>query len=222
MDNGSRNKASMVFSYLALRKTVGILGIAFPFVLSLGALIFFRTGIQGSISGYYHTGMRDVFVGILCVIGFFLLSYRGHGCLDDIVGDLACIFAVGVALFPTNPECVTEGGTRIIGHLHQVFATLFFLTLICFSLLLFTKTHKHRTPTRRKKQRNKVYKICGCTMFVCILLIGILSLFPDDVKSSLKPIKPVYWLEAFAVFAFGVSWFTKGEAILKDQVQGAE
>jgi hypothetical protein len=30
--------------------------------------------------------------------------------------------------------------------------------------------------------------------------------------------KPGYWLEALAVLAFGISWFTKGEAILKDKV----
>ena len=71
MDNKLENERSLVFSYLTLRKAVGFLGIAFPFVLSLGALILFQTGIQSSISSYYHTYMRDVFVGTLCVIGFF-------------------------------------------------------------------------------------------------------------------------------------------------------
>ena len=75
MDTISGNERSMVFSYLALRKSIGFLAIALPFVVSLGALIFFQTGLQKSISSYYHTDMRDVFVGTLCVIGFFLLSY---------------------------------------------------------------------------------------------------------------------------------------------------
>jgi hypothetical protein len=52
MNKRMGNKISLVFSYLELRKTIGLLGIAFPFVLSLGALILFQTGIQSSISSY--------------------------------------------------------------------------------------------------------------------------------------------------------------------------
>ena len=77
MDNRITNEISLALSYLVLRRIIGLLGFLFPFVLSLGALILFQTGIQSSISSYYHTGMGDVFVGILCVIGVFLFSYKG-------------------------------------------------------------------------------------------------------------------------------------------------
>jgi hypothetical protein len=29
--------------------------------------------------------------------------------------------------------------------------------------------------------------------------------------------EPRFWLESIAIVAFGISWLTKGEAILKDQ-----
>jgi hypothetical protein len=209
---------SLVFSYLTLRKTIGLLGMAFPFVLWLGALILFQTGIQSSISSYYHTGMRDVFVGTLCVIGFFLLSYRGYERSDDIAGDLCCVFAVGVALFPTTPDGAAVSGARLIGYVHLAFAALFFLTLIYFSLFLFTKTDPNKSPSRRKLQRNKVYKACGYTMGICILLMAIYLFLPDTMASLLEAYKPVYWLEAVAILAFGISWFTKGKAILMDEV----
>jgi hypothetical protein len=215
-----RTEASMVFSYLTLRRAIGLLGITFPFVLSLGALILLRTGLQSSISSYYHTGMRDVFVGTLCVIGFFLLSYRGYESSDDRAGNLACVFAVGVALCPSVPEGLPASGARLVGYAHTAFAALFFATLIYFSLRLFTKTDPDRSPTRRKLQRNRVYRLCGYTMSVCILLILFYSLLPDAMRSFLEAGRPVYWLEALAVLAFGVSWFTKGEAILKDEVAG--
>ena len=32
-----------------------------------------------------------------------------------------------------------------------------------------------------------------------------------------EQLAPRFWLEAIAIVAFGVSWLTKGEAILKDQ-----
>jgi hypothetical protein len=219
MESQSGNEKTLVFSYLTLRKVIGILGIVLPFVVSLGALILFKTGLQSSVSSYYYTGMRDVFVGTLFATGFFLLSYKGYELSDDIAGDLACIFAVGAAIFPTAPDSTAAIGARIIGYIHLAFAALFFSTLTYFSLFLFTKTNPNKPPTRRKLQRNKVYKVCGYTMVTCILLMAIYSFLPGEVASFLKQYKPVYWLEALAILAFGISWFTKGETILKDEVE---
>ncbi len=216
MNNTVANERSLVFSYLAHRKTIGLLGIALPFVLLLGALILFKTGIQSSISDYYHTGMRDVLVGTLCAIGLFLLSYRGYERADDIAGDLACLFAVGAALFPIAPEEASDTA-RVIGYVHVACAAGFFLTLIYFCLFLFTKTDPNKSPSRRKLQRNKVYKACGYTMAVCILLIALYELLVDKQESSLEAYRPVFWLEAVTVVAFGISWLIKGEAILKDE-----
>ena len=217
MNTGSAHDKSFMFSYLALRKTLGLLGITLPFVLWLGALLLFQTGIQSSLSSYYHTGMGDVFVGTLCVIGVFLLSYRGYERADDIAGDLACLFAVGAALFPVTPDDAAAGGARLSGYVHLACAGLFFSTLTYFSLVLFTKTHPDKSPTRRKLQRNKVYKACGYMMGICVVLIAVYSFLPDAIASPLEAYKPVYWLESVAVVAFGISWFTKGEAILKDE-----
>lgn len=208
---------ALVISYLTLRRIVGLLGISFPFVLFVGALLLFGTGMQGSMSAYYHTGMRDVFVGTLWVIGFFLLSYKGWG-HDNIIGNLACMFAVGTAVFPTRPEGAVSRGSAVAGYLHLAFAALFFLTLIYFSFFLFTKTDPRRKPTRRKLQRNVVYRCCGGVMSCCILLIVVYSsVLPGSAVRVLEPLRPVFWLESLAVVAFGLSWLTKGEAILRDE-----
>ena len=204
---------SLVISYLNLRKAIGIIGIALPFVLVVGKWLLDRPGIQSSISAYYHTVMPDVFVGILCAIGVFLFSYRGYGRRDNVAGTLAGIFAIGVALFPTSR---VEGAVArdTIGLLHLVFAALFFLTLAYFSLVLFRKTDPRSPPTSRKKQRNVVYTVCGYGILACLAGIAGVSLFPAD--APIRDLDPVFWLEAAAVVAFGVSWLTKGEAILKD------
>lgn len=217
MDNNSRETSLLVFSYLELRKAVGILGMALPFVVSIGAFIFFHTGLQNSISSYYYTGMRDVYVGILFAIGVFLLSYRGYSRSDDIAGDLACLFAVGVAIFPTFSSDTGTTGIPIIAYLHTICAACFLITLSYFSLGLFTKTDPDKSPTRGKRQRNVVYKVCGYVIISCLILMAILSILPDDISDTLKRYHPVFWLEALAIVAFGVSWFTKGEAILKDE-----
>jgi hypothetical protein len=43
------------------------------------------------------------------------------------------------------------------------------------------------------------------------------SFLPGATALRLVSFRPVYWLEALAILAFGVSRFTKGEAILKDE-----
>lgn len=217
METKSNNETSMVFSYLELRKAVGVLAIALPIVLTLGALLLFKTGIQSSISGYYYTGMRDVFVGILCAIGFFMLSYKGYELADKIAGNIGCVLAVGVALLPMTPDGPASKIERIVGTTHLILAALFFVTLIYFSLCLFTKTNPKKTPTRKKLQRNKVYRACGYIMGICIVLIAVYLLLPKELVSFLEKYKPIYLLETIAVLTFGVSWLTKGEAILKDE-----
>ncbi|MGH9748098.1 MAG: DUF998 domain-containing protein [Candidatus Acidiferrales bacterium] len=205
----------LVLSYLALRKAVGIIGVTLPFVLSIGKALLQSSGIESSISYYYYTVMGNVFVGSLWAIGIFLLSTRGYNRIDAIAGRFACLFAIGVSLFPTTPSKDAPQKAQLIGDVHLTFAALLFLTLAFFSLVLFTKTDPTQTPTPQKLQRNFVYRLAGWTIVACIALIAVVKL--TALGSAVANIEPVFWLESLAVFVFGVSWLTKGEAILKDK-----
>jgi hypothetical protein len=209
-----------VLSYLTMRKAVGIIGCALPFVLALGKLLTDCPGLQSSISMYYYTDMRNVFVGSLCAIGIFMMSTRGYDWRDQLAGILASIFAFGVALCPTTPECDATCRQKVIGGMHLGFALMLFGTLAFFSLWLFTRTDPARGPmTKRKKTRNKVYRICGWTIVGCIILmIGAVTVvhFIPTLKPSFDWAKPIFWLESVAVIVFGISWLVKGETILKD------
>jgi hypothetical protein len=202
-------------AYTTQRKIIGILGIAFPFILALGAWIIFETGLQNSISSYYHTDMQPVFVGILFVIGFFLFTYQGYDIVDNIAAHIGGISAIGGALFPASSK--HAAASAITGHLHLIFSALFFFTLIYFSLCLFTKTAPDKQPTRKKRHRNKIYRTCGYVMFACLALIALNSILPKEIRSQLKAFHPGFWLESIAVIAFGISWLVKGEAILRDK-----
>lgn len=205
---------SLIISYLTLRKAIGVLGLALPFVLVLGALLIFRTGPQPSISDYYFTGMRDVFVGTLFVTGFFLFCYKGYGRLDDIVGDVAGIFALGVALFPTQAEGDHSHCALVIGRIHLACAALFFLALAFFCLYLFTRSDGR--PTAMKLVRNRVYRSCGWTIIGAISFIVIWFLLLKSRLPDLDAWHPVLILETIAEIAFGVSWLVKGRTLLKD------
>jgi hypothetical protein len=205
---------TLVTSYITLRKFIGLLGIALPIVLFLGGLWPFHTGLRPSLSDYYHTGMRDVFVGTLWAIGVFMVSYRGFDKRDDIAGNLACFFAVGLSIFPVAPVNPTST-EKIVGHLHFIFAAAFFLTLVYFSLFLFTLTDKKAEPTPEKLKRNHVYRTCGWVMLVCVAGIAVFKmLFADE---WVRDHKVVFVLETIAIVTFGVSWLVKGEAILGDK-----
>lgn len=205
---------SLVLSYLGLRRAIGIIGVGLPFALVFGKWLLQGPGIQPSISDYYYTVMRDVFVGCLCAIGIFLMSYRGYEKADNIAGNLACAFAIGVAFFPTTPLEPTPLDERI-SYVHFSCAAAFFLTLAYFCLKLFTKTSATRAMTRRKCQRNWVYKVCGWVILACIALLALYAAFLRD--SVLARFDLVFWLETTAILAFGISWLIKGEALLADE-----
>jgi Mn2+/Fe2+ NRAMP family transporter len=197
------------YSYLALRKAVGWIGVLLPFVLMFGVLLTNKGEIiQESVSHYYYTNMRNVFVGAICAIALFLFFYSGYNKWDDWAGNLAGLFAVGVSWFPTTDV----GPTTLIGKIHFICATLFFLILATFSLFLFTK--KSMNPTPRKLTRNKIYIICGIAMIACLITILIYYNFTydDESKSCF-----VFWAETIALIAFGISWLIKGGTLYKDK-----
>ena len=203
------NGSSRVFvSFLTLRRAVGVLGVLLPWLLVVVCSWLGRcVEIEDSISAYYGTVSRDVFVGVLFVIALFLFAYRGYDRRDDIAGDLACVFALGVALFPITSQ------NALIRNVHFVSAALLFLVLAYFSIFLFTKTAKDGTPTPQKATRNKVYVSSGVIMLLCIALVPVAYALVGEPTGVAKP---VFWLETIALSVFGVSWFIKGETLLQD------
>jgi len=63
----------------------------------------------------------------------------------------------------------------------------------------------------RKKARDAVYRACGITILSCVALAALSNLLPASVKGD-WPL--LFIFEAIAVFAFGVSWFVKGQTLL--------
>lgn len=217
MTNNNTTNSSLVLSYLGLRRAIGILGVGLPLALVIGKIILESPGIEPSISDYYYTVMGNVFVGTLCAIGVFLMSYRGYERADDIAGDLACFFVVGVALFPTTPDTNPSHMQEIVGYIHYSFAAAFFFTLAYFCLALFRKTNPTKPMTPRKVQRNRVYKTCGYLILICIAVLA--AYFALLRGTAVDRLDPVFWLESIAVVAFGISWLVKGEALLRDHVE---
>lgn len=94
-----------------LQRLVGALGLLFPVVLAAIA------GERESISAYYHSPARDVFVGWLSAIVACLAVYRGYDGPDRTCARVA---AVGLAVLTYAP---TGGSTGLV---HLAGALVFF------------------------------------------------------------------------------------------------
>lgn len=210
----------LVIHYLTLRKAVGWLGVSLPAAMVLGNFLLQDcTRLQDTISHYYYTATGDLFVGILCGVALFLLSYKGYDMIDHIATSLAGVFAIGIALFPTNDNSADSCAVfhvpynQLSNAVHYASAACFFIILACVSLFLFTKSKEQKT--KEKKIRNKIYRTCGVVIFITVALIALYE-FGEAGLSFFEKYKPVFWLEWVALFAFGMSWLVKGEIILQD------
>jgi hypothetical protein len=223
LKHGNGNDRDMVVSFLIIRRAVGILGIALPIVVALGIrLIDCCPPIRESISSYYYTVMGNYFTGTLCAVALFLFTYRGTDYVDQLVTNIASVFALGTALFPTNSDHLCNNCNNLwkddssfSNTAHYLFAAAFFVTLAGISLFLFPKLDPGKSFTPQKRQRNVLYRAFGVIMLVVLALI--LSMQLDAVSKVLKPYKAEFWFEAIALWAFGFSWLIKGQTLLKDK-----
>jgi magnesium-transporting ATPase (P-type) len=177
--------------------------------------------IEPSISDYYYTGMRNLLVGSLCAISMFLLCCRGYDRKDEIAGIFSAVCALGVAFFPTAPDCGATPRQQQVGFAHYIFAMLLFSTLVYFCLVLFKMTAKDRKMTRKKRQRNRVYTVCGYVIAASILAIAVPKLLQalhvSQVADCHATSHRIFLVESIALMAFGVAWLIKGETFLKDE-----
>jgi hypothetical protein len=219
----------LIIHYMTMRKTIGWLGLLYPFIVLGWAAINGDFHMRLSISQYYHSGGGDMFVGLLFAQAIFLYAYRGYNfdpdrpghnffikISDNTAGNIAALGALGTALFPTVECDVTGGcGSDLYAYLHWFFSALFFLILSYICLFLFVQTGDVE-PTVQKKRRNMVYKTCGYLMLLAMVLAIVKGLVPDEVEAVMDDYHALFWFETLAVMSFGFSWLVKGEQILAD------
>lgn len=224
-----------VLSYLAVRRALGLLGLALPIMLYVSARPLGRP-MQPSISEFYHTAMGDVLVGCLTATGVFLLSYLGYPrqsgetLSDRWVARAAGLGVLGVALFPVVPpgfaEC-TPGAAFVAGPvqgftghwcaypaLHALSAATFFVAMMLFCFFLFPRgDRKPDGSIDWSTPRNRLYLACGIALAVSILSLAAMMLAGDETQAALNARNVVFWGETLGVFAFGISWLAKGRIV---------
>jgi len=170
-------------------------------------MVFGQSSILPSLSDYYHSDMRNWFVGSLWAIGSGLLVYLAarRNLADSVISFVAGLLAVGVALFPTNaPDTVST----TISILHVAFAALLFVLLgvICFRFGNRDGKREDRSVRWRITWR-RVHRGCAVVIWVAVVASVALAARGSDDNYT------VFVGETVAVLAFGFSWFLKGSEL---------
>ena len=96
------DRSDVLSTYRHLRLAmVLVLGLLFTAVL-IRAWATASFCFEGSISAYYFTSVRAVFVGALCTLGTLLIVYRGNTDPEDIALNVSGALAFVVAFVPTS------------------------------------------------------------------------------------------------------------------------
>src|SRR5258705_1010974 len=135
----------------AHRRLLGWIGLLLPVLLVI--LVFARDGRTlsrnlDSLSAYYYSGAVAAFVGMLVSMALFLFTYRGYEgrpyhWADRLVGIMAAIAALGVAVFPTGaPTGVSplSWWEPWIGVTHYACAIVLFAMFAVYAILLVPLT----------------------------------------------------------------------------------
>lgn len=212
---------SVVMSYLGIRRSLGLLALMLPLILGPFGYFVLGIDVQDNMSSYYHTPLRDIFVGVMCAMGIFLFCYHGYDTLENWTGNFACASAIGVAFCPLEVNSDPLHQSTLIGYIHTVSGGVFFLTLAIYSLYHFPRGHFGLRLETRNEQRDAIYFASGVTILGCMFVMGIhLFLLPESVKAFLNRWNSVFWLEWIAVWAFAAAWLVKGDALLSDSTSG--
>lgn len=219
-------------SYLLIRLVVGGIGILLPTLLFVldGLVLKGGLSVRGSLSAYYHSGARDLFVAGLCVTGFLLITYMaGQKTTWDFWLSLVAGLAVlGVAFLPTKrsglvdtallcgpgSEPVPPGctqlqqafGEKIVATGHFISAAIFILSL---AAICFVFAHRERIHSG-KAARVRIHWVCGVVILAAVAWVGVGRVLTVEILSF----TPLYVGEVVSVYAFGVSWFVKGLDLL--------
>jgi hypothetical protein len=209
---------SVVLSSLSIRQGVGAIGLLLPLLLGPMGWLVWGIEIQDNMSQYYHTALRDGFVGAMCAVGIFLFCYRGYDWIENWTANFGCLSALGVALFPLDANRDPLDQRSLAGYLHLVSGAAFFLTLAFYSLYHFPSHQpEKRERAPHEAQRDFIYRTSGLAILFSLAAMGThLFLVPTEWKHRLNDYHFLFWMEWLATWAFAAAWLTKGRAIVAE------
>jgi len=237
-----REKNELVLNYLNQRKILGLIGVSIPILLLVLSVPFNNSHIEGAISDYFHTPLRDVFVVGICGISIFLFAYKGYDPLDRFITNSAGFFGILTAFIPTTFKASGTTISHVLAirdHFHPEKIQLFPLDklnggqleiipnpisplqgaihIICaalFFLLLAWMAYFQFSKSGSKREK-RLYKICGIIIVITIALMSLNLIGSSDFDRIFVEYRLTFVGEAICMWSFGLSWFVKGGVFSK-------
>lgn len=168
-----------------------------------------------SISATFFCNSNILMIGLLVAISVYFFSYKGYDIRDRICSIIEGISSLGIVCFPCNnivdvPERIGLFNlpNSISMKIHCTFAGILFITFGINLLFLFTLSSAN--PTKEKKVRNVIYRVCGIIILVFSVFQGVTSTmwkwYPNWYPNTLVN-------EFVMLLAFGIAYLVKSESI---------
>ena len=194
-----------VRSYVFMRLCVAVLGTAVPLVLVFGEPLAFdgQPFVRGSLSAYYYSGARELFVGLIWAISVFLITYKTlEWTREALLSTVAGLAAIVVAVFPTArpgdgfPLTPLQEwlGESVVEKIHFGAAAVFILALAWISSYF----------ARYRNRRHRLHWACAGVIALAAGL-ALIAAFTGD------PDKGILIAEWAAIWAFAASWLATVE-----------
>jgi len=196
--------ASMTDTYFWLRWTTGIIAAAFPLLLLLGGMLVYHLELQGSMSAYYHTPMRDWFVGVLFAVGAALYFYEGITDLENHFMTAAAYCAILTAINPSKWTPTWWPSTLQSISPHGIFAVSFFVAIILSAWFCKHDILKLRLVTEGAEELKKKYGLISIALLAAPAAAVVLTLKDGKLGDT-----TIFFVEWAALGSFTWYWFTK-------------
>jgi hypothetical protein len=111
----------------------------------------------------------------------------------------------------------------VVHDLHVGSAIVFLSILALFCLISFRRNNGEGVCpqpdgtvllTPAKRARNAVYLACGGVIVLCLL--GLWLVYKKDQRILILGMDLFFWLEAIALYAFGIRWLIKGRGLFSE------
>lgn len=153
----------------------------------------------------------------LGAFGVALFPTQGDGC--DLSGFKSRVFAM---VTDGDPQTVDRVSGRdffelfaTVSNWHQIAAAAVFIYLGIYCLVVLKRIipERHQVGGKlkpSKARRNRYYSLCGIIILICVGALAVKGRFGTDFLDLWNANSLTFYIEAIALWAFGLAWFIKG------------
>ena len=152
---------------------------------------------QDSISAYYYTAARNVFVAALCCLGILMIVYKGSNDSEDVLLNLAGTLAFFVAFVPIKrpdpPECgqVVPTADAISNAIKNNIGAVIVALVVALGIIAFVYLFNKDSRADTSRWGNRL-RVLSALVLACF--VGAFVFFPKTFEAV------AHWVAAILIF----------------------